>query len=373
MILLKNIECYTPSPVGRKDILLAGGRIERIVMPGQLMQAEELCNAIDCTECCAFPGIIDQHAHIIGGGGEQGPASGIPELTLSDLLTGGVTTVVGVLGLDSIGRNLHALLHKARALEAQGITAHIYTGSYSVPVLTLTGSITEDLVLIDRVIGTGEVAISDHRATLCSPEELRKLAAQTHVGGMLGGKAGVLHLHVGDGRRGLEPLMALVESSDLPLDMFAPTHVNRSEQLFLQAMTYLKSGGWIDLTAGEEAGVPVPEALLRLSENKLDLSRVTVSSDGNGSIPGGGVSRVQSLYYDLQSCIHTAGLPPDATFRLVTENVAKLLKLHPAKGALQEGNDADILVTDRQYHLDKLFCRGRLMVDHGVPLGDPNA
>ncbi len=368
MKLLKNIDCYNPNTIGRRDILLAGGKIARIAPPDHIPQADSLFQVIDGSDYLAFPGIIDQHVHIIGGGGEQGPASTIPELDFNEILLAGVTTVVGLLGLDSVGKTLRQLLQKARALEAQGLTTYLYTGSYSVPCPTLTGSITDDLVMIDKVIGTGEVAISDHRATVSSAEELLKVAAQTHIGGMLGGKAGVLHLHVGDGHRGLEPLMELADNTDLPINMFVPTHVNRSEKLFRQAMRYLKGGGWIDLTAGEEAGVPVPEAVLRLAGANLDLSRVTVSSDGNGSMPGGGVSSIQSLLFDIRSCVQTAGLPPDVVLRLVTENVSKLLKLYPTKGALLEGSDADILVTDRQYNLEKLFCKGTMLVDNGMPV-----
>ncbi len=82
---------------------------------------------------------IDQHLHITGGGGENGPASLISEIAAKDILSAGITTVVGLLGFDAISRNIAGLLTKARALKQQGITAYIYTGSYDVPPVTLTG------------------------------------------------------------------------------------------------------------------------------------------------------------------------------------------------------------------------------------------
>ena len=45
------------------------------------------------------------HSHITGGGGEAGPASRCPEARLSELLDAGITTVVGVIGTDTVTRS----------------------------------------------------------------------------------------------------------------------------------------------------------------------------------------------------------------------------------------------------------------------------
>ena len=171
-------------------------------------------------KCLVCPGIIDQHVHITGGGGEQGPISRIPEIMFSELVEAGVTTVVGVLGFDSITRSVAGLLAKARGLEAEGITTYIYTGSYGSPTETLTGRVLTDIVLLDKVIGVGEIALSDYRSFHPSLEDLRVLASEAMAGGMLGGKAGILHLHVGDGREGLGSLFRLLDESDFPLNIW---------------------------------------------------------------------------------------------------------------------------------------------------------
>lgn len=229
------------------------------------------------------------------------------------------------------------------------------------PCVTFTGNIAKDLVLIDKVIGAGEIAISDHRGSPYPMDILTKLAADVHLGGLLSGKAGVLHLHVGDGKSRLSPLLQLIEKSDLPMEEFIPTHVNRNPYLFDEAVCYCKNGGRIDLTAGETAGISVPEAVKSLIQRGVELSRTTISSDAGGSIPGGGTAKAKALYDDIIGCIN-AGVPIDNAFRLATENVAKALKLYPRKGTIKEGSDADILITDKNLKMVFLFGMGKLLI-----------
>ena len=368
MTLLQNVDVLTGPDAGRRDMLLAGQRIEKIRPAGEgagLCRADEV---IDCAGQCAFPGLIDAHVHIIGGGGEEGAASRVPEIDFGGIVTAGVTTLVGLLGADAVTRSLECLYAKAKALEAQGITTYLYAGSYSLPAVTFTGSLMRDLVLIDKVIGAGEIAISDHRSSQPDTRQLLQLASEVHLGGMLGGKAGVVHLHVGDGREGLGPLLALEEQSDLPKDEFVPTHVNRSPALFRQAVEYCRAGGHIDLTAGETAGIPVPRAVRSLMESGTDLSLVTVSSDANGSIPGGGAGKIGALYDDLRRGIVDEHLPAAAVLGLATVNAARLLKLVPRKGVIREGADADIVVADRSFHVQTVFAMGRRVAAGGRAL-----
>jgi len=365
LTLLKNIECYCPQFIGKKDIVIAGDKIYKILPPEEIIDNLLFENTIFCEGLCAFPGLIDQHVHIIGAGGEQGFASRISPLDIQEILRTGVTTVVGLLGADGCTRSLECLYAHAKALELQGITTFIYSGSYSVPPVTLTGSMTRDLVLIDKVIGIGEIAISDHRSSQPALQQMLKLSSDTHLGGLLSGKAGVIHLHVGDGKDGLKLLYEMLEKSDLPIEQFVPTHLNRSAALFRQAMEYCRIGGNIDLTAGETAGIPVPQAVRGLVDEGIDLSRVTISSDANGSIPTGGAGKMQTLYDDLIACITQSVLPAEQAYQLVTENAARRLKLYPKKGALEIGSDADILITDKNYKMRLLFCMGKLVVQDG--------
>ncbi|MCX8130747.1 MAG: beta-aspartyl-peptidase [Clostridia bacterium] len=370
--LLKGGDCYIPEFIGKKDILIAGKticKIEDNIPVDNLWDVEKF----DCTGKIVCPGFIDQHLHITGGGGEQGPSSRIPELMLGEIIKAGVSTVVGVLGVDDISRNIAGLLAKARALEIEGVTTYIYTGSYGVPTATLTGRVISDISLIDKVIGVGEIAIADYRASHRSLEMLKGLAYEAKVGGLLGAKAGVMHMHVGDGKEGLKELFLLVEESDFPIDMFVPTHLNRNKALFEQSINYAEAGGNIDLTAGEASGqgLSVPEALEILVRKGINMDKVTVSSDGNGSIPGdgtsgSGVGKVVQLFNDIKTSITDKKIEITQALKTVTSNVAKVLKLYPQKGILQAGSDADILVLDKSsLNIDLMLGNGDLCVKDG--------
>ncbi len=370
--LLKGCHCYVPEDIGIKDILVVGGKIFKIDenIPVDVIYDVRV---IDCQQNITCPGFIDQHVHILGGGGEEGPVSRIPEIGLSELTTAGVTTVVGVLGVDSLTRSVAELLAKAHALQIEGVNTYIYTGSYSVPTATLTGSVMKDLAYIDKVIGVGEIAISDHRSSHPSLEALRSLVSEARIGSLLGGKAGVVHVHVGDGKEGLKPLLDLMEQSDFPLEMYVPTHINRNRNLFEQGINYMKNGGFIDLTAGEKTGkgYSVPDALRKILESDGNMEKVTVSSDGNGSIPAAengsiGVGRVSQLFDDIKSCLFDKGMDIEKVVKTVSTNVARVLKIYPQKGALLNGSDADILVLDKNnFSIRKLFINGEIFIDNG--------
>ncbi|HEY9062877.1 MAG TPA: beta-aspartyl-peptidase [Pseudobacteroides sp.] len=369
--LLKNGKIYSPQYMGVMDILIAVGKIikvqENITQDG-LWDVE----TIDCTGKIVLPGIIDQHLHIIGGGGERGPASRIPEIFLTDIVNAGITTVVGVLGFDGLTRSMAGLLAKARALEVEGVNTFIYTGSYGLPTTTLTGSVISDITFIDKVIGAGEIAISDYRSSHPDTKELKSLAYEVKIGSMISNKAGVLHIHVGDGKDGLKPLTDLLNDSEFPVEMFVPTHVNRNRKLFEQGLEHLKAGGNIDLTAGSTGGMgyDVPDALSIIIESGKGLDRVTISSDANGSIPNSsgelGVGKVNMLIDDLKKSILERGLKIEDVFSTVTLNVAQLLKLYPQKGILANGSDADILVMDeKELKIFELMINGVSFVHEG--------
>ena len=160
MYLIKNIHVYAPEDVGIKDVLVD----EKIIKIGDNLPVIEEYDVevIDGTGKILVPGFIDCHVHILGGGGEGGARTRTPEIMLSDITTAGVTTVVGCLGTDGTTRTMTNLLAKAKGLEEEGISTYVYTGSYQVPVKTLTGSVTDDIILFDKIIGCGEIAISDH-------------------------------------------------------------------------------------------------------------------------------------------------------------------------------------------------------------------
>src|SRR5690606_23628728 len=196
-----------------------------------------------------IPGLIDAHVHVTGGGGEAGFHTRAPAPPLSRYTTAGVTTVVGLLGTDDLTRTTGGLLAQVRALRAEGLTAYAWTGGYHLPPTTLTGSIRGDIVHLAEVIGFGELAISDHRSSQPTFEEVVRVASECHVAGLMTGKAGVLHLHLGDGERGLGLVRRALDETELPPRTFHPTHVNRRRALFDEALALTARGVTIDVTA----------------------------------------------------------------------------------------------------------------------------
>lgn len=382
VIIIRNVSVYKPDPVGIKDVLVLGDKIAAIedkidINFNGLVEVKE----IDGTGKILVPGFIDCHVHILGGGGEGGFATRTPEATLSDLTRAGVTTVVGTLGTDGIARDINALLAKARGLEEEGITTFIYTGSYRLPLRTLTGDIMKDIMSIDKIIGIGEIAISDHRSGQPSFEEFSKAVADARVAGMLSGKAGIVNVHLGDGPRKLELINRVVEETEIPVTQFLPTHINRSEELFEEGIKFAKGGGCIDFTASEDPDfweeedgeVRFSKGLKRLLNEGVSLDNFTLSSDGQGSLPlfnekkefiGLGVGKSTSLIIGIKECVFRENIPLEIAIRAVTTNPAKILKLR-GKGKIEKNFDADLSLLDKDtLDIDTVIAKGKVMVQN---------
>ncbi len=371
--LLKDCDVYAPHHLGRQDILVCG---ERIVHMAATIDAPHGIGSLEICDCAGLlvvPGLLDQHVHLIGGGGEGGPATRTPEVQLSEITTAGVTTVVGCLGTDGTTRHVATLLAKARALELEGLTTYIYTGAYQVPTPTITGNVRDDIIFIDKIIGVGEIAISDHRSAAPSPADVLKLAAMARVGGMLAKKPGLCHLHVGSGKQGLNPLFAMLEMSEIPIHHFIPTHCDRTPELVNDAIRFAKMGGRVDLTAGSRTA----ETCIYMLEMGTPLENITFSSDGNGSLPrfnrdgvlvGLAVASLQTTLGAVRKLVLVHGWPLEDALRPVTTNVAHTLELVGRKGTVAIGADADLVVLDRDLQVCSVFARGQKMVWEGQVL-----
>jgi beta-aspartyl-dipeptidase (metallo-type) len=384
--IIRNVNVYKPEPIGKKDVLLLGDKIAAVedkidINLNGLVEVME----IDGTDKILVPGFIDCHVHILGGGGEGGFSTRTPEATLTGLTTAGVTTVVGTLGTDGIARDMSALLAKAKGLEEEGVTTFVYTGSYRIPVRTLTGDIMKDIMFIDKVIGIGEVAISDHRSSQPTFEEFIRAAADARVAGMLSGKAGIVNIHVGDGKRKLEFLFRAVEETEIPITQFLPTHINRNPELFEEGIEYAKKGGYIDFTASEDpefwekhdGEVRFSKGLRRILEEGISLDNFTLTSDGQGSLPifnerkeyiGLGVGKSTSLLISIKDCVFNQNIPLEIALRAVTCNPARILKLK-GKGRIEKDFDADLcLLDEKTFDIDTVIAKGRIMVENGKPI-----
>ncbi len=381
LLLIKNADVYAPEAAGRCDLLIGGGKLLR--MEPDIRIPRKYCEVIEGRNLLTVPGFIDGHVHIMGGGGEGGFATRTPGLPLTDAIRGGVTTVVGCLGTDGHTRNMAGLLAKAKGLEEEGISTFLYSGSYGVPLRTLLPSLEEDLLFIDKVIGAGEVALSDHRSSQPTFEAFAQVVAMARRGGLLSGKAGVVNVHLGDGPRGLDFLRRVIAETELMAHQMLPTHINRNPRLFEEGIAYAKAGGFVDFTTStlasylKDGEIPCPKALRRMLEAGVDPGHITFTSDGQGSLPDWddsgrllevSVGRVTSLFPAVRQAVLEEGIPLETALRVITSNPARILKLK-AKGRLATGLDADVVLVDpKDLEVRTVIAKGRLLMKAGKVL-----
>ena len=378
LTLFKNADVYAPEHVGRRDLLVGGGAILAIAEKLDAPMPPD-CEVVDLAGARLIPGIVDAHVHLTGGGGESGPASRVPPVALSTLAVAGVTTAVGVLGTDGTTRTVASLVASALALRDEGLSAYCWTGSYEVPPITLTGSVRSDIVFVDPILGVGEVAISDHRSSQPTFDEIARLAADCHVAGMMSGKAGVLHLHLGDGPRGLSLVRRTLDETELPPSTFHPTHVNRKTRLWGEAIELARRGVPIDVTAfpveeGEDA-LAAHDAIAAYLASGAPRGLLTCSSDGGGCLPtfdaqgrlaAMDVGRPSALGETLATLL-ARGHALEDVLPVFTRNIADVLRL-AKKGRIERGCDADLVVLDPAGRPRDVMARGRFLVRSGAPV-----
>ena len=377
MLLLRNAEVYAPDALGRLHLLLGGGKVLWMGEAEPALPAALGIETMDLDGARLIPGFIDGHVHVSGGGGEAGFATRVPAPLLSRYTSAGVTTVIGLLGTDDVARGTNELLSHVYALREQGLGAWAYCGGYHIPPTTLTGTVRGDIVFSDALIGVGEVAISDHRSSQPTLDEVLRLASEAHVAGLMSGKAGIVHLHLGDGTRGLELIRQALDTSELPPRVFQPTHVNRKKDLFEEALALAKRGCHVDITAfpvedGEDAW-PAAEALLRYLDAGAPPERVSISSDAGGCLPcfdehgrvcGMDVGHSGAMLDTLNELL-ARGLPLQRALPAFTRNVADLLRL-PGKGRIAVGADADLVALDAAGKVHHAWLGGIAHVQAGA-------
>jgi beta-aspartyl-dipeptidase (metallo-type) len=354
--LIDEVEIYTPEPMGKGYVLLLGESIGAVGSgaPPELRFAALPVHHISGRGLIAVPGFVDPHQHLIGGSGESGFASQTPEVFLQELVRAGITTVVGCLGVDTWTRTMPALLAKVKGLRAHGISAFAWTGGYPVPPVTLTGSAATDILYVEEIIGAGEIAIADLRASQSEARDVARLVAEVRNAGMLSGKAGVTHFHVGSGREGLKMLHELLDEFEVDPACLYPTHVQRSEALMREAIELTRRGSSIDIDTYDE---DLARWMGFYLENGGDPQRLTISTDAAINSP-------QTLIEQLRACVR-AGRAVEGVLPMMTANTARVLKLH-RKGRLQAGMDADLILLKRaDLDITHVIASGRLLLDDG--------
>ena len=358
LTLIENGDVYAPEHRGPQSVLLIGERIEKIGRINRRALDDLGCDyeVIDASDCFITPGIIDPHKHLLGGSGEGSLSRQSPMLFLAEIVRAGVTTVVGTLGVDTTMKTLPGLLGRVKALNEEGLSTRMWTGGYNIPPLTITGSVRNDMLFIDECVGAGELAISDERSLQTSTDELARHVLDTHIGGLLSGKAGVTHFHVGGGSKRLEPLRDLLDNYSISAEWLYPTHIERSPELIAEAIGLAREGSFVDLDVVEQK---LAKDVRMYLDDDGPIDKLTISSDADSSTP-------DILFDQLCGLVVKEKLPLDLVLGFCTSNTAKVLKLDK-KGRLDEGNDADVLVLRKgSLEIVEVIARGKRMVKDGA-------
>lgn len=357
LTLIQNGEVFAPKSCGKQDILIANQSIERIgaIDRRKLDALGVEHDVIDAAGCVVTPGLIDPHEHLLGGSGEGSLSLQSPMLFIDEICRAGITTVVGTLGVDTTMKTLPGLLARVKALEEEGLSTYLWTGGYNVPPTTMLGHVREDMLYIKECIGVGEVAISDERSLAPTAQELARLVFDCHVGGLLGGKSGITHFHVGESDKRLEPLLNLLENFDIKPEWLFPTHVQRSAELMDEAIAFAIEGMPINVDVVEEDAAKWTRYYL---ERGGPPGKFTISSDADSATP-------DVFYGQFCDLVVNHGIPLELALSFVTSNTAKILKLNK-KGKLSEGCDADVLVLTKQsLEIHEVISKGRRLVADG--------
>ena len=371
MLLIKNTNLYSPQSLGKKDILISNGKI--VAIDDEIVNHSVFSKVWDAKGAITTPGFIDQHIHVIGAGGKHGFASMTPQLHLGDLINCGTTTVVGLLGTDGSTRSIKTLFSKTQALNQEGITAYMYTGYYGLDKVYLMNSLQEDMIYIDCVIGC-KIAISDIRSSYPSALELLRLLRNVRVGGMLAGKKGILHLHLGALSSKMDLLFEIIENYEFPIEHISPTHVGRTKDLFDQAITFAKMGGMIDITTGASKYTDPYKSVLYALDNNVSIDNMTFSSDGNAGLDkldknnnlvGFKSAPFDKNFEEVINLHKLGGIPIEDALKLITSNPAKNLGLKN-KGQVKVNSDADLCFLNSDLELHTVIANGKFMMQEGA-------
>lgn len=357
VIVVEHGDLYTPEPHGADSLLLADSKILKIgqVDRSALDRLGVEYEVVDASDGYVVPGFIDPHEHLLGSSGEGGLALQSPMLFLTEIVRAGITTVVGVLGVDTTMMTMEGLLARVKGLYQEGLSTRMWTGGYNVPPTTVMNSVREDIMFLDECVGTGEVAISDERGLNQSAQELAKLIRDTFVGGHLADKAGVTHFHVGEESTRLAPLREVIEDFQVKPAWLYPTHVQRNETLLDEAIALARRGATVDFdtTKGDLA-----KWFRYYRDHGGPLDRLTISSDADSGTPDIHLNQLCGLVVNQR-------VPLETVLPLVTTNVARILK-YPEKGTLAAGCDADVVVLQKgTLEVREVIARGKRMVVGG--------
>jgi len=378
MILIKNSEVFSPAALGKKDVLVGGGKIVAIEKNISKTNLPGKVEVIDAKGAALIPGFVDGHQHFTGGGGEGGFHTRTPEMTLSMNTLNGVTTAVGLLGTDSLTRTVEDLYAKTESFNTEGITALMLTGSYWYPSPSITGEPDRDLIYIRPVIGV-KLALADTRGPYMEFRDLASLVAKIRVAALVSKKPGFITIHTGEEKQCLDLVFEVIKKQSVRPEMFVPTHINRKgKKINEQALELARLGSTIDASCmncypTKETRAHSAADMAVLADDNGLLDKISFSSDAGGSLPkwnadksdiiGMGVGTPDSLLFELSCLVNDKHMSLEKALKPLTTTPAANYGFKGIKGEIIVGADADLIVleTDKM-NIRDVVARGKVMV-----------
>lgn len=339
LILFKNGSVFINNKFHVCDILVGGGKILKTgkISESSLLHTHLEIEIVDCKDKYITPGFIDSQAHMAGGSGEMGFLSQPPRVVIEECIRGGITSIVGCIGVDTHTRTMSNLFASVRAFREAGVSAYAYSGGYEIPPKTLTQNLSTDILYVEEIIGAGEVAIADHRAPEPTPDQLARVVVDAYVAGTLTKKAGVTRIHVGPAERKLQTAREMIERHSINLDSLYFTHMDRSRALVIEGIELAKKGCFLDFDIHENDLQTWYK--FYLEEGGLP-EQMSFSTDA-------GVATPTELWEEIRKCSQEKECTLEQLIPAVTTVPAKALKLN-TKGVLLAGCDADLVTFDRK-------------------------
>ena len=216
--------------------------------------------------------------------------------------------------------------------------------------------------------------MSDDRSPFPTEQEILRIIHQVRLGGFTSGKGGILHIHLGALPEGIEPLLNIARHYPTLISYLSPTHLIRTEALFMQAVEFGKLGGMIDFSTGGSKFDTPHRCVIRALQAGVPLDRITFSSDGHGGVrrvnpeTGEITYRPAPLnlnFKEVVALVNEEGVPLEQAITLITSNPARNLKLR-AKGIVAQGADADLCFLAEDLQLTDVIARGKFVMQDGT-------
>jgi beta-aspartyl-dipeptidase (metallo-type) len=238
--------------------------------------------------------------------------------------------------VDTLTKTMSAMLAGVKAFKEAGVSGYAYTGGYEIPPRSLTESARTDILYVEEIIGTGEVAIADRRAPEPSADTFAKIIIDSYVAGLLSNKAGVTRVHVGDGRRRLQTIRDVFERHEIKHESLYLTHIERSKELVLEGIELAKKGTFLDFDIHDN---DLEVWYKYYVESGGPLDKLSFSSDG-------GICSPTEIWNEVRKCSLSHKCFFGQMISHMTAVPAAALKLKN-KGHIRAGADADIVVAEK--------------------------